>query len=83
MADTSLSAPYLPIYKVRADVAFRCRVTRALVDLVIERLSNGTVADISAQVRLHLGTTHQPISEPLYRRGGERRYELTVHPRSN
>ncbi len=83
VADTNLSAPYLPIYKVRADVAFRCRVTRALVDLVIERLSNGAVADISVQVRLHLGTTHQPISEPLYRRGGERRYELTVHPRSN
>jgi hypothetical protein len=82
-ADTTLSAPYLPIYKVRADVAFRCRVTRALVDLVIERLSDGEIADISAQVRLHLGTTQQPISEPLYRRGGDRRYELTVHSRSN
>jgi hypothetical protein len=82
-ADTTLSAPYLPIYKVRADVAFRCRVTRALVDLVIERLSDGKIADISEKVRLHLGTTQQPISEPLYRRGGDRRYELTVHPKSN
>jgi hypothetical protein len=83
VADTTLSAPYLPIYKVRADVAYRCRVTRALVDLVIERLSDGEIAEIGVQVRLHLGTTHQPVSEPLYRRGGSRRYELTIHPKSN
>jgi hypothetical protein len=82
-ADTSLSAPYLPIFKVRADTAFRCHVTRALVDLVIERLSNGAFAEIPVQVRLHLGTTRQPTSEPLYRRGGNRRYELTIHPMSN
>ena len=72
-ADTSLSAPYLPIFKVRADAAFRCHVTRALVDLVIERLSDGAIADIPVQVLLHLGTTRQPASEPLYRRGGNRR----------
>lgn len=82
-ADTSLSAPYLPIFKVRADAAFRCHVTRALVDLVIERLSDGAIADIPVQVLLHLGTTRQPASEPLYRRGGNRRYELTIHPMSN
>jgi hypothetical protein len=80
-ADTSLSAPYLPIYRVRADVAFQCRVTRALVDLVIERLSEGGFSSLAVDVRLHLGTTHQPTSEPLYRRGGNRRYELTIHPR--
>jgi len=78
-ADTNLSAPYLPIYRVRADAAFRCRVTRALVDLVIERLSDGAIADIPVPVLLHLGTTRQPVSEPLYRRGGNRRYELTIH----
>jgi hypothetical protein len=82
-ADTSLSAPYLPIFKVRADVAFRCQVTRALVDLVIERLSDGVLAEIPYRVLLHLGTTRQPVSEPLYRRGGNRRYELTIQPRSN
>ena len=68
---------------MRADAAFRCHVTRALVDLVIERLSDGAIADIPVQVRLHLGTTRQPVSEPLYRRGGNRRYELTIHPISN
>ena len=82
-ADTSLSAPYIPIFKVRADTAFRCRVTRALVDLVIERLSSGGLAEIPYRVLLHLGTTRQPVSEPLYRRGGNRRYELTIQPQSN
>jgi hypothetical protein len=77
-ADSSLSAPYLPIFRVRADAAFRCCVTRALVDLVIERLSNGAINDFPVRVLLHLGTTHQPISEPVYRRGGNRRYELTI-----
>jgi hypothetical protein len=81
-ADTSLSTPYLPIFKVRADVAFRCHVTRALVDLVIERLSNDEIAQIPFRVLLHLGTTRQPVSEPLYRRGGNRRYEMTIHPKT-
>lgn len=82
-ADSNLSAPYIPIFKVRADVAFRCRVTRALVDLVLERLSDGEIADSTFQVRLHLGTTRQPVSEPLYRRGGSRRYELTIHSKQS
>ena len=81
-SDTTLSAPYVPIYKVRAEVAYKCGVTRALVDLVIERLSDGAIEGIPVQVRLHLGTTRQPASEPLYRRGGNRRYELTIHPQT-
>jgi hypothetical protein len=81
-ADTSLSAPYIPIFKVRADAAFGCHVTRALVDLVIQRLSDGAIAEIPFRVLLHLGTTRQPVSEPLYRRGGNRRYELTIQPQS-
>ena len=81
-ADTSLSAPYIPIFKVRADAAFRCRVTRALVNLVIQRLSDGALAEIPFRVLLHLGTTRQPVSEPLYRRGGNRRYEMTIQPQS-
>ncbi len=82
-ADTSLSAPYIPIFKVRADAAFSSRVTRALVDLVIERLSDGAIAEIPFRVLLHLGTTRQPVSEPLYRRGGNRRYEMTIQQQSN
>jgi hypothetical protein len=77
-ADTRLLNPYVPIYKVRADAAFRCGVTRGFVDLVIELLSAGKIPNISATVNLHLGTTHQPMSEPLYRRGGNRSYELTI-----
>ena len=77
-AETSLSAPYLPIYRVRAQAAFECRVTRALVDLVIERLAAGAIPDPHVQVWLHLGNTRQPDSEPIYRRGGSRRYEITI-----
>ena len=76
--ETSLRAPYLPIYRVRAQAAFDCRVTRALVDLVIERLAAGSIPDLHAQGWLHLGTTQQPMSEPIYRRGGNRRYEITI-----
>jgi len=79
-ADTSLSAPYIPIFKIRAEAAYRCRVTRALVDLVIQRLSDGALPEIPNRVLLHLGTTRQPVSEPLYRRGGSRRYEMTIQP---
>jgi hypothetical protein len=78
--DSSLSAPYLPIYKVRAEAAFRCRVTRALVDLVIERLAGGELPEAGVQMWLHLGTSRQPPSEPVYRRGGRRRYEMTLQP---
>lgn len=81
-ADTSLSTPYLPIFRVRAEVAYRCHVTRALVDLVIERLSNDEIREIPFRVLLHLGTTRQPVSEPLYRRGGNRRYEMTIQPKA-
>ena len=82
-ADTSLSTPYLPIFRVRADVAYRCRVTRALVDLVIQRLSEDAIGEIPFRLLLHLGTTRQPVSEPLYRRGGNRRYEMTIQPKNN
>lgn len=81
-AETSLNAPYLPIYRVRAQAAFDCLVTRALVDLVIERLATGAITEPNVQVWLHLGTTRQPDSEPVYRRGGNRRYEITMQPRS-
>ena len=79
---SSLKAPYLPIYRVRAQAAFDCLVTRALVDFVIERLAAGSVSEPRVQVWLHLGTTRQPNSEPIYRRRGIRRYEITIQPRS-
>ena len=81
VSSSSLSAPYLPIYRVRADAAFRCMVTRALVDLVIERLTLSEMPDLGVQLWLHLGNTRQPASEPVYRRGGNRRYEITLQPR--
>ena len=81
--ETSLRSPYLPIYRVRAQAAFECQVTRALVNLVIERLAAGSIPDNRGQVLLHLGTTRQPKSEPIYRRGGNRRYEITIQPQTS
>lgn len=77
-SDSNLSAPYLPIYRVRAEAAFRCKVTRSLVDLVIERLAIERTPNVGVRLWLHLGTTSQPASEPVYRRGGNRRYEMTL-----
>ncbi|MER9852531.1 MULTISPECIES: hypothetical protein [unclassified Mesorhizobium] len=78
-AKSSLSAPYAPIYAIRASAAYEQRVTRALIDMVIERLADGSVPGQTARVQLHLGTTNQPGSEPVFRRGGTRRYEITIH----
>ena len=75
---TSLEAPYLPIYRVRAQAAFECGVMRSLVDMIIERLAAGSSHNPHIRVWLHLGNTRQPDSEPVYRRGGIRRYEMTM-----
>jgi hypothetical protein len=70
--------PYLPIHEVRAEAAFECRVTRALADLVLERLAAGEFAELGVQVWLHLSGGEVPDSEPIYRRGGTRRFSMTV-----
>ena len=77
--ESSLAAPYIPIYRVRGEAAFKCRVTRALVDMVLEQLADGGYSELGVQVWLHLGRGDQPPpSEPIYRRGGSRRYEMTM-----
>ena len=80
-ANSNLQAPYLPIFRVRAQAAFQSLVTRSLIDIVIERLATGSIPQPGVQIWLHLGTTRQPNSEPVYRRGGFRRYEITMQPR--
>ncbi len=77
--DSSLAAPYLAIYAVRATAAFACGVTRALVDIVLGRLANGEFPELGVQVWLHLGRGDQaPPSEPVFRQGGSRRYQITI-----
>ena len=73
-----ITMPYLPIHEVRAEAAFQCRVTRALADLALERLAAGECSEIKAQVWLHLSGGEVPNSEPIYRRGGTRRFSMTV-----
>ncbi len=73
-----ITMPYLPIHEVRAEAAFECGVTRALADLVLERLAAGEYPDLDVQVWLHLSGGEVPESEPIYRRGGTRRFSMTV-----
>lgn len=81
-SESTLSAPYLSIYKVRAEAAFSTGVTRALVDRALEQLAAGGYDQLGVQVYLHLGRGDQPPrSEPPYRRGGIRRYEMTMTDR--
>lgn len=83
-ADSNLAAPYLPIHSVRAEAAYRCGVTRALVNIVIERLTNGEFPELDVRVHLHLaGAPQPPPSEPVYDRGGARRYSMTLTRRES
>lgn len=77
-SDSSLAAPYLAIYRVRAQSAFECDVTRALVDLVLSGLAEGKYPGLGITVFLHIGTSMLPISEPAFRHHGRRRLELTM-----
>lgn len=78
-ADSNLAAPYLPIHEVRAEAAYRCGVTRSLVNIVLERLVAGAYPDLPVRVHLHLaGAPQPPPSEPVYDRGGRRRYSMTM-----
>jgi len=77
-ASDVIKMPYLPIHQVRAEAAFECRVTRALTDMVLERLAAGEFAELGVQVWLHLSGGEVPESEPIYRRGGTRRFSMTV-----
>lgn len=78
-ADSNLAAPYLPIHTVRAEAAYRRGVTRALVNIVVERLVQGAYPELGVRVHLHLaGAPQPPPSEPIYDRGGARRYAMTL-----
>jgi hypothetical protein len=78
-AGSSLTAPYLSIYKVRAQAAYEVGVTRKLVDRVIEALAAGEIPESGVEVQLHLGAADRvPPSEPVYARGGRRRYQMTM-----
>lgn len=81
-SDSTLAAPYVPIYIVRAEAAYKCGVTRALTDLVIEKIVAGEFPDLGIRMWLHLGRGDQsPASEPVYNRGGGRRYDMTLNTR--
>lgn len=82
-AKSSLVAPYLPIYRVRAQAAYDSRVTRKLVDRVIEALVNDDYPELDVEIQLHLGAADRvPPSEPVYSRGRRRRFQMTMHRRA-
>ena len=81
---SSLAEPYLPIHRLRAQVAYECTVTRALGDMVLSRLADGDYPEVAVEVLLHVGMTGLPASEPAFRHHGRRRLEATMRnkPRS-
>ncbi len=75
---SSLAEPYLPIHRLRAQVAYECAVTRALGDMVLSRLADGDYPEVAVEVLLHVGMTGLPASEPAFRHHGRRRLEVTM-----
>lgn len=81
ISESSLAEPYLPIHALRAQVAYECRVTRALCDLVLSKMVDGEYPCTDVEVFLHIGTTRLPSSEPAFRHQGRRRLEATMRSR--
>jgi hypothetical protein len=79
VAADSMATPYLPLHVVRAEAAYRVRVTRALGDMAIEALAGQRWPELRVDVFLHTGSGEVPRSEPVYRRGG-RRTALSIQP---
>ncbi len=76
---STLAAPYLSIHGVRAEAAFRCGVTRSLVDIVLSRLVDEQWPELGVSVLTHIGTGALPDSErPPFRHHGRRRLEMTI-----
>lgn len=78
LSESPLAEPYLPVHALRAQVAYECRVTRALCDLVLTRLADGDYPEADVEVLLHIGTTRLPRSEPAFRHHGRRRLVATM-----
>ncbi len=78
---SSLAEPYLPIHRLRAQVACECAVTRVLGDMVLSRLADGDYPEVAVEVLLHVGMTGLPASEPAFRHHGRRRLEVTMRNR--
>lgn len=79
-SESTLSAPYLPIHRVRAEAAFKSGVTRALVNMALSRLADDEWPDLGVHVLTHIGTGALPDSEPPFLHHGRRRLELTITP---
>lgn len=75
---SSLEEPYLPVHQLRAQVAYKCGVTRALCDMVLSKLADGYYQEVEAEVSLHIGVMRLPVSEPAFRHHGRRRLEVTM-----
>jgi len=75
------SAPLLPIYSVRATVAFRAQVAVPVVDRVLAQVADGE-RDVPYAVRLAVaGAATPPASEPPFVLGDRRYYLLSIYPK--
>jgi hypothetical protein len=74
-------SPLLPIYEVRATVAFRAGVAVPVVDNVIAQIVDGD-RRATFEVTLALGTTAWPaVSEPAFALGERPYYVMSVTPK--
>lgn len=72
------SSGYLPIYRVRAQAAFAARVNVRLVDRILSQIvSSELQAPYKVQVALGRGTPPPP-SEPIFKVGGRRFYDILI-----
>jgi hypothetical protein len=63
---------YLPIESIRTQVAFQCGVTRAVIDLVLERMSKGLIAEAPVQIEMRRSPRGESVSNVI---------EVAIHPK--
>jgi len=70
----------LPVHRIRAQAAFGARVTRALADLVLSDLIDGSYEHLGVQALAFIGSCELPDSEPAFRHRNRIRLEIQMVP---
>ena len=70
----------LPVHRIRAQAAFKARVTRALADLVLSDVIDGRHRHLGVQALAFIGSCELPDSEPAFRHRNRIRLEIQMVP---
>ena len=71
----------LPVHLIRAQASFAVRVTRALADLVLSDLVDGSYEHLGVRALAFIGSCELPDSEPAFRHRNRIRLEVQMVPR--